>query len=386
MVREQILRGGGIGRVFRGRRVGEDRSTARNKLDGFQTFAKRSGSIGHELAVERRRDREPRALHASGRERLLCPFHFRGRARKYRLLRSVLVGDDEVQTFFLKDGFDVGKWREHGKHRTGIAIALPRHEFAAQAGHCEEIARSHPARGGERHQFPVTVPGVRVGFEPEPFLKHPPGAETDGPDCGLGVLRLAEGRVVFLQPLGIVSRRRVDAIRESRGGLVRFHKRVEHLGKEAGEFAEHPDILRTLAGEHHRNLTARRPATEMHALRRVPRSLCCEKVGLRPGDEFRQVRAFAVGGEREPAVRFNLERSARRLREPRERGPVVRWHPVQFSRDHIRRIARQRHDLDHAVPVRFNFGRGTLFENRVKVAATETERGHRGTARMSFAR
>ena len=171
--------------------------------------------------------------------------------------------------------FNAIQRREHGQHRTRIAHRLLGHQLAPQPRQCKQILHPESPGSGQGGKFPVTVPGERIRVQSEPLVQHPPRPEADGADRRLRDFRGSKGGFVARLRVRHKTSRRVEMIREPTGIRlvtvlgshlgVRVGQRVEHLGEQAGQFAQHADVLRPLTGEQHAKL-AGRPGAEVGAI------------------------------------------------------------------------------------------------------------------------
>ena len=130
---------------------------------------------------------------------------------------------------------------------------------------------------------------------------------------------------------------------------------VEHLREQAGEVAEHADVLRPLPGEQHGELARRRAAAEVRAVGRVParpRPARPRACAFAPATSFGRSVRSRWAARHEPARRrpgrtrpaTPPRRGRRRPSRGRQLRPAPRRVPAACR-------AAERDDLDRAVPV-----------------------------------
>ena len=393
LISEEVAGRRGIGGV-RGRgRVRPYGNGSRCEDDPIEGRAERPGRVRDEQAVERRRNRQARRPDARRGEVLLGLFDFGGRPRENRLARGVAVRDDDIEPS-ARDRFHVvGGRSEDGEHGPRIAGPLLGHEPPAKPRECEEIGDREPAARRERRKFAVAVAREGVGPDAEPLRQESPRPEADRPDGGLRRLGGPERRVVAFLRVRLERRRRVDQVRQLAGvGLVRLLGRdrlvrgdegFEHLRELAREVAEHPDGLRPLPGEQHREFARRRSSAVVGTVGGVPRlrGRVGREFRRRRRDQLWQVRQVALRHEDEPARRLTAKGRSRLLGGTGERLPGhVRRELRQLRRERIGRVAAERQQLHRAIPIDFGLRGPVFFEDRVEVTSAEAERRQRGAA------
>ncbi len=208
---EQIAGCGGIVGIRLGRAVGEDGHRSGMELDVFQSGAERFGGGGDERTVEGRRHGQTlgcgsaRAAEGGG-----GAFDVRRSSRKHRLLRSVLVGENEIEVLG-PEHFGIGSLRRlHGEHGPVVAGRIG-HESAAKMRQTEELIRLQPAGGAQGGQLAVAVSGGGVGADAELF-ENSPGAERDGAQGGLGDVGGSQGFLVGTAILGREGFQRINTV------------------------------------------------------------------------------------------------------------------------------------------------------------------------------
>ncbi len=247
---------GGVGVVGVGRRgrVGEDRDLGRRHRLAAERLQQRPARVGDEAAVEGRRDRQPSGRDPSRSEQRLGPRDLRIRARQDGLPRRVLVGEDHVEPGVADGRRDLRDRRQDREHRPPRPLPVG-HQPAAEPRQAAERRRVEPARRAQRRQLAVAVPGDRIGPHSE-VAEQAEDPQADRPQSRLRHRGVAEG---FLVPRPLIvgeCRVRVDQVGKPsavvQGLGVGLGQSVVDHREPAGERPEHPDVLRPLPREEHR--------------------------------------------------------------------------------------------------------------------------------------
>ena len=383
LIAEQIPAESGVVRIFRGRAVRVDRRTG-SEIDRVEFREEWSGRVRDQLAVEGGGHRELHGPDVLRSENRRDPFDVGGAPGQHRLLRAVLVGQHHARNQLR---FDFAQRGDHREHRPGIAVPLGGHQFPASLRQPEEVGGANSPGGRERRKFPVAVAGERIGTQSEAFAEDAVRPIAHGPEGGLGDVGCLQRFVLAGLRVRGERRRRIEEVAQPRPVLHRVGtgQRLEHFGEGAGEFAEHADALRSLAGEEDRQLAGRRAAAEEGPFGRLPlpRGILVRQPSSRPCQQLIQVGVGAVRHEDQPQCRRCIEVVPRRFRRTGKCNPgrrFTQWgqHREQF----VDRPPRHREDFDLAVPIRLGFRRPVLFEHGVEVGTAEAERRQSRPARV----
>ncbi len=240
--------------------------------------------------------------------------------------------------------------------------------------------------------------GDRVGLNPKMF-EEPEHAQAHRPQGRLGHLGRAE-RDLLLFSLSVgESRVREDEVDQSpaviQGEAIGFGQGVVDLREPASQAPEHPRVLRSLAGEEHRQAPGHgtgcvedpfggagvsRAVAVLRATRAL-RSALHQGAGLL--QHASQVGLVAFDDEEEPTRGVALEPSPRAgCLDPQGRPGEVAGPGLECVEQAVLARGRDGEDLHVAIPVDLLLFGLRLFEDTVEVAATEAEGAHGRAARM----
>ncbi len=171
---------------------------------------------------------------------------------QHGLIRRVAIGDDEFEFRFPDEFLDLFAGGLDGQHGAAVGLAVAfglGHQAAAEVGKAMEGGGFENARGAERDQLAVAVSGGGGGLDVE-GLQDLERTEADGANGGLGDIGGGQFVALAIRGFLVEGRVRIDEIAEPAVGvallgenLVGLREGVLHLGKLAGEVAEHVRIL-----------------------------------------------------------------------------------------------------------------------------------------------
>ena len=387
--------------------VGEDGELGFCELGGCECGGEGLAGIGDERAVEGGGDGE----HAGAEGTTLGlgggAFNLRLRAGDDELRGGIAVRDDEVGAGGEEEFGDDGFAGLDGEHAAAVGGAgAVGHEASADVREAMEGVRGEAAGGAESNEFAVAVASGGFGREAE-VASDFQRAEAHGSESGLGDVGGFQG--LLLGALGGVGEGgvREDEVAEARGGggvfagegVVRVGQGGEGGGELAGEVAEHPDVLRALAGEERGDFAASRTGAEGGAVGEGPVGFCWVFVerrerGVAEGGEGVERGRDAcpttiTGGrvfrqrEEQAEVRVAAEGLARGV------AALADFEPRKFSGQggDLRpqfgvRGGGEREDFHIAIPTHGAAGGSVFLEHDVEVRAAEAERAHARAARM----
>ncbi len=340
----------------------------------------------HQRAVESGRDLERGILHRAPGEAVRGSLYFFGAPGQHELGRGVLVGYNEVELFLFHDFFDIGQGGLHRQHPAAVAFAA-RHQAAAGFREREQRGHIENARGAQRRQLAVAVPGESVGGQAEAG-QDPVGGQLGRAKRGLRYFGVAQ----FVR-LGLFSFRG-----ESGPGVDEVGQRlvpaellvggaygVQRRGEAADQVALHAGVLGSLAGEQHGQLF-RSAGGEEDPVRGRPGFIGLLRIQVGKGGSYDISGVLFPALEHESQARGvgGLERRAGAHRFYAQAVPVQAFPGSKFALQSFNIGARQRGYLHVAVPVRLQFFGRVFFEHGVEICAAEAHGAYAGPARVVF--
>ena len=317
------------------------------------------------------------------------------RPGQHRLVRRVLVRDDEIERPVGDDALDVGSGASTASIAPGSparcsAISRPRSRDSVNRSR-----RREPPGRGQRDEFAVAVPGERVGRRARtarPGLATPRSSPRRVP---AGRFACRAGR----RPGASSARRRTSSAgrcgRESRAhrwsscdsaATARWRRRARRASPGTGRRGRGACRRTATPGRG----TAPRACPARAACRSAPLRACAMPWRPARSASFAFALATSFGRSVERAVggeaRAGTWRTRRTTRATASAKRAKAVHSVgtfaSSAASCLRRVRAERDDLDRAVPVHLALLGPVFFQHRVEVAAAEAERGERRPARV----
>ncbi len=226
---------------------------------GSRQPRERLASGRHERRVEGRRYREPPPLYATGRGALECLAYGSGRAGDDRLGGTVPVGDlNAIQAVDQRVGFRAAC--QERRHGSGLARVGCTHQATPRCRKRRKRGRIKRARRVQCDKLAVAVARDEVGLAAQ-AAQQAQKTDARSPHRRLRDLGLDKCLPRLFARLLAVSGNRIDPPQKrrasySRESPVELFERSSDLRKNHGQLTEHTGCLRSLTGEHKRNLGA----------------------------------------------------------------------------------------------------------------------------------